>query len=156
MFNRTHDTRVRAAAFEWLSTQVSIHSDVIPRSVLAEGFRFEGHRVPLLGPQGIFKPVVMEVPLSITTAPDSPYDDGLQGDRLRYRYRGTDPMHRDNRGLKFAMRESLPLVYFYGLDRGKYLAMWPAFIVEDHPDALSFGVTLDDKRHLGLAESGVS
>lgn len=155
MFDRAHDARVRATAFEWLSAQVSTHGDVIPRPVLAKGFQWGGQRVPLLGPQGIFKPGVMEVPLSITTAPNGPYDDafGLDG-LLQYRYRGTDPMHRDNRGLRFTMQESLPLVYLHGVVPGKYVATWPVFIVHDRPESLSFSVAVDDAQHLGLAESG--
>lgn len=47
---------MRAAAFDWLSEQVARHGDVLPRPVLAEGFELDGRRVPLLGPQGIFKP----------------------------------------------------------------------------------------------------
>ena len=50
------DQRVRIAAFNWLDEQVSIHGDVLPRSILAQGFEFEGQRVPLVAPQGIFKP----------------------------------------------------------------------------------------------------
>ena len=90
VFNRSHDARVRAAAFEWLVAQVAVHGDVIPRTVLAKGYEFQGKRVPLLGPQGIFKPAIMEVPLSIATAPNGPYyDDAFGPDGLlRYRYRG--------------------------------------------------------------------
>jgi hypothetical protein len=70
------DRRVRAAAFDWLVGQVDLHGDVLSRSVLAEGFVLDGERVPLVGPQGIFKPrVLREAPLSITTAPDGPYSD---------------------------------------------------------------------------------
>lgn len=156
VFDRAHDARLRAAAFEWLTAQISVHGDVIPRQVLAKGFEFQGRRVPLLGPQGIFKPGLMEVPLSITTAPNGPYDDAFGRDGLlRYRYRGTDPMHRDNRGLRFAMQESLPLVYLHGLVPGKYVATWPVFIVQDRPEALSFSVAVDDAEHLGLAQSGL-
>jgi len=48
--------------------------------VLAQGFEFDGRRVPLLGPEGIFKPAILpSIPLSITTAPPNdrkprPYD----------------------------------------------------------------------------------
>ena len=155
MFDRAHDARVRATAFEWLATQASVHGDVIPRPVLSQGFVFDGERVPLLGPQGIFKPRIMEVPLSITTAPNGPYDDAFAPDGLlRYRYRGTDPMHRDNRGLRFAMLEALPLVYLHGVLPGKYVATWPVFIVKDRPDDLSFSVAVDDAAHLGLSLTG--
>jgi len=52
------DARVRAAAFAYLGEQRLIHGEVIPRDVLARGFIFEGTRVPLVGPQGIFKPAI--------------------------------------------------------------------------------------------------
>ena len=40
---------------------MDVLGDVLPRSNLAEGFVLDGVRVPLLGPQGIFKPGVMTV-----------------------------------------------------------------------------------------------
>jgi putative restriction endonuclease len=108
--------------------------------------------VPLLGPQGIFKPAVLpELPLSITTAPDGPYDDSFTpAGLLSYRYRGVDPNHRDNVGLREAMRLKTPLVYFHGVVPGQYLAIWPVFIVGDDPSGLTFTVAADDAR---IAES---
>lgn len=152
MFDAAADARVRAAAFAWLSEEVSKHGDVLPRTVLARGFALEGTRVPLLGPQGIFKPQVLrEVPLSITTAPRGPYNDSFAADGLlRYRYRGSDPSHVDNRGLRFAMERRLPLVYFHGVVPGKYLASWPVFVVGDDPAGLTFSVAVDDAVHVGL------
>jgi putative restriction endonuclease len=74
MFDLPHDARVRTAAFEWLSAQVAKHGDVLPRNILADGFTFEGLRVPLVGPQGILKSKVLYgAPLSITTAPAGPW-----------------------------------------------------------------------------------
>lgn len=152
-FDRIHDARIRTAAFEWLTDQVLRYGDVLPRVLLAQGFHFDEARVPLVGPQGIFKPRILELPLSITTAPDGPYNDafGPEG-LLRYRYRGTDPDHRDNRGLRAAMANRLPLAYFHGIAPGRYMAAWPVFIVGDHPDpfAPSFSVAVDDKGHLGV------
>ena len=91
--SRLMSIEVRAAAFEWLSTQVESHGDVLPRTLLTDGFMLDDMRVPLLGPQGIFKPRALEeAPLSITTAPKGLYDDSLGVDGLlRYRYRGTGP-----------------------------------------------------------------
>jgi putative restriction endonuclease len=160
MIDRLHDARVRTATFEWLAAQVNFHGEVLPRDLLAQGFEFEGKRVPLLGPQGIFKPQVLDrVPLSITTSPSGPYDDAFGSDGLlKYKYRGTDPLHRDNVGLRSAMQLRLPLVYFHGIVPGKYLAAWPVFIVGDEPAALTFTVAVDDAVHTGLAGSvgGVS
>lgn len=63
---------------------------------------------------------------------------------MQYRYRGADVGHRDNRGLREAMRRRLPLVYFYGVEPGRYLPQWPVFIVADHPQELTFTVAVDD------------
>lgn len=153
MFDRVHDARVRAAAFEWLGEQVAVHGDVLPRTLLSKGLTLDGVRVPLVGPQGIFKPQVLsEVPLSITTVPEGPYDDSWgPDDLLRYRYRGSNRNHPDNRGLRLAMEHRIPLVYFHGLVPGKYLAVWPVFIVGDDPARLAFSVAVDDASHNRLS-----
>jgi putative restriction endonuclease len=118
---------------------------VLPRSLLQQGFEFDGERVPFLGPQGIFKPRLCELPLSITTSPRSPYDDSFSRDGLLlYRYRGTDPTHHDNVGLRTALTTSTPLIYFHGLVPGRYVATWPVYIVGDDPGALTFRVAVDD------------
>lgn len=145
------DSRVRLAAFRWLEEQSILHADVLPSSVLVQGFVFEGVRVPLVSPQGIFKPRVLPwIPLSIRTGSGSPYDDAFgPDDLLRYAYRGTDPAHRENAGLREAMRREVPLVYFHAVAEGRYLAAWPVFIVGDDPIGLRFTVALDDVRQLG-------
>jgi putative restriction endonuclease len=145
------DQRVRLAAFQWLRSQMDLFGEVLPRPMLAEGFRFDGVRVPLLGPQGIFKPRILDTPLSITTAPHGPYSDTWgPGGLLRYAYRGTDPAHPDNRGLRRAMQQQLPLVYFYGLSPGQYLPAFPVFIVGDRPAALMFAVAVDAVQQLAM------
>src|SRR3989454_2470005 len=126
------DAVVRLRAFAFLREQQQRFGESsIPRSILERGFDFEGVRVPLIGPQGIFKPAILtELPLTITTAPpvehrERPYDDGfIDGGFLRYRYRGTDLHHRDNLGLRTAMRRQTPLIYFHGVVQGLYEAAW--------------------------------
>jgi len=151
------DARVRVAAFAFLKTKAELHGDVLPRAILAEGFQFESNRVPLLGPQGIFKPAVLpDMPLSITTVPavegrDRPYDDVIDYDGLlRYRYRGTDPSHRDNVGLRLAMKQHVPLVYLHGIVPGEYLPVWPVYVVGDDPTSLSFLVEVDASQLVGV------
>ncbi len=151
----THDGLVRTAAFAWLTEQVTRSgADVLPYAQLLEGFQFDGVRVPLLGPQGIFKPRVLHgAPLSITTSPGGPYDDGFgSDDLLRYRYRGTDPRHQDNEGLRTAMRLKLPLVYLHGVAVGKYLATWPVYVVRDDPANLAVSVAVDDAAIVTLGQ----
>lgn len=138
------DLATRTRAFEWLTEQVELHGDVLPWALLLNGFQFRGERVPLLSQQGIFKPKVCELPISIRSSPSGPYDDALSPDGLlRYKYQGTDPGHWQNRGLREAMRRQAPLIYFYGLGSGEYVPAWPIFIVGDDPGALTFTVALD-------------
>ncbi|MFA5809244.1 MAG: HNH endonuclease [Thermoleophilia bacterium] len=141
------DKKVRLAAFDWLSSQERIYGDVLPRKILEQGFIIDGQRVPLVSAEGIFKPKVLsELPISITTSPNSTYPDRMEGDDLiSYKYRGTDPMHRDNIGLRKAMQQQAPLIYFFGLEPGKYMALRPVFIVGDHLANLTFTVAVDDE-----------
>ena len=147
------DHEVRAAAFLFLDRLQLLHRDGIPRRLLERGFEHDGVRVPLMGPKGIFKPrVIDDVPLSITTVPlvhgqDRPYDDKIAGDDLlQYRYRGIDPGHPDNGGLRKAMRYQVPLIYFYGVVPGLYLPVYPAYIVGDDPASLTFTVAINDRQ----------
>jgi putative restriction endonuclease len=97
----------------------------------------------------------MNLPISIATIPSGPYDDGFDYEGyLRYRYRGTDPDHRENVGLRRVMHFGAPLVYLHRILVGKYVAAWPVFIVEDDRANLVFRVAVDDtsqqrKRNIG-------
>lgn len=144
------DAQVRSMAFEWLERQTMLHGEVLTRELLAKGFQYEGQRVPLVAPQGIFRPAVLpEIPLTITTSPNSPYDDSFADDhRLQYRYRGTDPFHRENVGLREAMRRRTPLIYLFGLVPGRYLPVWPVFVVGDAPGKLCFTIMADDQQSI--------
>jgi putative restriction endonuclease len=124
----------------------------LPWQLLIRGFDVDGHRVPLVSMQGIFRPAILpEIPLSIrTAAPDSsraqPYNDGFDpATRLwRYHYRDGGVDHPDNRGLRLAMERQVPLVYFQGVVPGWYAAAWPSFIVEDRRAERVFEVAVDD------------
>ncbi|HEX5836378.1 MAG TPA: HNH endonuclease [Anaerolineales bacterium] len=139
------DLQVRIAAFNWLAEQINSFGDVLPRKLLEQGFEFQGQRIPLVAPQGIFKPQALDLPLSITTAPKGPYADYFGKDNfLIYRYRGTDPNHRDNVGLRNVFELKRPLVYLHGIEPGKYLATYPVYIIGDDPSSLTFKVAVDD------------
>jgi putative restriction endonuclease len=139
------DLAIRLAAFSWLTEKTAAFGDVLPRTMLQEGFIFEGTRVPFVAPNGIFKPKVLDLPLSITTTPESPYNDTFGSDGLlTYRYRGTNPNHSDNVGLRKVMGQKRPLVYLHGVISGQYLAVWPVYIVTDDPATLAFKVAVDD------------
>ena len=149
---------IRHAVFDWLATQVDLHGDVLPRAIIQQGLNYQGRRVPLVGPKGIFKPAVLDdAPISITTSPNSPYDDAFDQEQLlSYRYRGTDPSHPDNVGLRYAMQQKIPLVYFHGIMPGKYVAVWPVYIVGDNPAQLTFTVAMDDALSVDMWERRLS
>lgn len=139
------DQQIRLAVFGWLTDQRGEHGEAIPRYDL-EQFTLDGVRIPLLGPSGIWKPAVCELPISVATVTGGPYLDQFDLTRglLRYAYRGTDPGHRDNVGLRRAMRERVPLVYFHAIEPGFYAAAYPVFVVGDEPQALTFSMQVDD------------
>jgi putative restriction endonuclease len=70
--------------------------------------------------------------------------DGL----MHYRYRGTNPNHPENVGLRKAMVRGTPLIYFHAILPGRYIAVWPVFIVGDDPGGLVFSVAVDDQAYL--------
>lgn len=118
-------------------------------------FEYEGHRLPLMDPQrGIRKPAGMDSALSIRTvytAPNAmpPYADesGTDG-LLRYKYRGTDPEHPENRALRRAYLDQLPLIWFFGVAPGSYLPIYPVWVAADEPDQLQFVLALDEGQRL--------
>jgi putative restriction endonuclease len=139
------DWTIRQAVFAWLTEQREEHGESIPRRAL-EAFVLDGVRIPLVGPTGIWKPAVCELPLSVTTTFGGRYPDSFDRStgRLRYAYRGTDPQHRDNVGLRQAMQERVPLVYFHAVEVGHYVAAYPVFVVGDDPSLLWFSLQVDD------------
>ncbi len=126
--------------------------DVLPRAILEKGPTIDGHRITLIGPKGIWKPKSFTYPISIATTVNSPYDDFLADDFLRYSYRGTDPYHPDNVGLREMMSKGIPLIYFHAVVPGKYLASWPVFIQKDDIQDLKFKVSIDDTKSLSTIE----
>jgi putative restriction endonuclease len=139
------DREIRLRTFDWLTRQRDEFGETLSRTAL-ETFSLDGRRIPLVGPSGIWKPAACELPLAITTTLGGPYDDSFdrQAGTLRYAYRGLDPQHRDNRGLRRAMVERVPIVYFHAIEPGSYVAAYPVFVVEDHPEQLRFSMQVDD------------
>jgi putative restriction endonuclease len=145
------DASVRLAAFKFLEEQTQAHGEVLPRKLLEQGFVLGTSRIPLISPQGIFTPQNLKYPISFCTVPPSmrkpaPYADEFEEDgTIRYRYRGNDPNHRDNVGLRQAMEDGVPLIYLYGVVPGEYFPVWPVYVVGDDPQHLTFSMTADAK-----------
>jgi putative restriction endonuclease len=135
------DTLLRFAAFDHVRRLSEIH-DHLTAHELKPGFTFEGERIPLINPQrGIFKPHQMRFLLSIKTVFPRPgakvwYDDQrvvhqqiFEGDEsIEYAFMGKNPDAADNRWLREAFENQVPIIYFLGIAPGRYQAMLPAFI----------------------------
>ncbi len=132
------ETALRLAAFDWLRQQRLVQGETLPRTLLERGFPYKGEFVTLVGASGIWKPrQLATMPISITTTTESSYDDGFDEDGLLiYRYRGSDPNHRDNKGLREAAQTRTPLIYFHAAIPGWYVPVWPVFVIQNHPELL--------------------
>ena len=129
------------AAFEHLRRLTEVH-DQLTAALLKPGFEFDGARIPLINRwRGIFKPKQMRFLLSIkTVVPRSCgkvwYDDQREAHRQIYRgeeavdysFMGTDPDAADNRRLREAYENQVPVIYFLGVAPGRYRALVPTFI----------------------------
>ena len=153
----TSDLAVRLSAFRWLEEQTAVHGEVLPWAVLLAGFSMDGERVPLVSQQGIFKPRLCRLPLSIRTSVGGPYRDAFAADgRLQYRYRASDRNHHENTGLRQAMDEKAPLVYLHGHVEGRYHAIWPVFVVADDQPNTTFTVVADAEQPLAYPANQVA
>lgn len=147
------DDLIRLAAFNWLNDQKELQGDVLPRKLLESGFTFQNQRVHVIGPQGIFTPQMMNLPLSITTSPKSKYlDKPIKEGIFEYSYRGSDLFHRDNVGLRDCMKFQKPLIYFIGIEPGWYFPVYPIFAKNDDPNRLLFTVQADQLSVLSQPE----
>ena len=141
MTSSTRDVLMRMAAFEHVQSLQQVH-DHLTTNELKPGFVFEGNRIPLVNPQrGIFKPQQMQFLLSIKTVFPRPgrriwYDDQRDIHRhvfgsdetVEYAFMGQDPDAADNRWLREAFENQIPVIYFLGIAPGRYQAVLPAFI----------------------------
>jgi putative restriction endonuclease len=166
-----HDAHLRQAAFSHVDRLAVLRGSVLDSADLAGGFEFSGERIPLINPQrGIFKPWQMAHLLSIKTVfPRSGarvwYDDQREAHRqiyagddvVDYQFMGTDPNSPDNRWLRDAMVEQIPVIYFLGTSPGRYQAIIPTFIVGWHPERLrvelAFGVIVGASAQAALPAS---
>ena len=121
----------------------------MPWAELRKGFDFRGSHLPFVSQQGIVKPRGMDMALSITTSPDNPYADEVDGDGfIVYHYQGTDPLRYDNVAVRQAGVEGVPLIYFHGVARGQYQPFWPAFVQHDDVASRTFRVAVDEPQVL--------
>src|SRR6266851_2700874 len=129
----SRDAQLRQAAFDHVNRLAVLGGSVLDSADLAAGFEFQGERIPLVNPQrGIFKPRQMVHLLSIRTVFPRQggrvwYDDQREAHRqiyagddvVEYAFMGADPNSPDNRWLREAMQEQVPIIYFLGTSPGR-------------------------------------
>ncbi len=136
--------------FEHLDALRAANGDAPLPSADINRFAVGGRARRLIVQTGIYKPADLVAALTIRTAytpPNRlpPYFDAVGAEGLvRYKYRGTDPRHADNRALRAAKDQKVPLAYFIGIDRGVYLAHYPVWIVGEDEARHEFAVAVDE------------
>lgn len=155
------DQRMRLAAFAQVRALNEMGAP-LSSATIAKGFMFEGQRVPLVNPQrGIFKPKQMRHLLSIRTVyPRSGarvwYDDQREvhrqlytsDDFVDYAFMGQDPDAPDNRWLREAFEQRIPIIYFVGAAPGIFTAIVPAYIGHWDREGLKVSVGFGDPSEL--------
>lgn len=140
------EIELREAAMRWLDASPSPLVDFAWLST----FEYDGERIPLLDRvRGIRVPKGVGAALSIRTVhtPDGqspPYEDAIGPDGLqRYKYQGSDPEAPNNVALRRAMLDRLPLIWFVGVAKGRYQAIYPVYVIGDDPRNHEFTLALD-------------
>ena len=107
--------------------------------------------------RGIRKPASLQAALSIRTVyrptgAERPYEDGVGPDGLlRYKWRGDEPDHAENRALRNAMTLQVPLIWFYGFAAGRYAAVHPVYLRAEEAKQQQFVVALgEDQRAIDV------
>lgn len=120
------DTQLRREAMQWLTVRTHDGTASISSADLLD-FEIGGRQFRLMDAQrGIRKPRELSAALSIRTVytPNGqarPYDDSVGSDGLlRYKWRGDNPDQAENRALRAAMENRLPLIWFFGVGPGLY------------------------------------
>ena len=99
--------------FAHLDGLLAASSDGTLRSETINTFSFDGRSLQLVVQTGIWKPAGLAAALTIRTTytpPNAlpPYTDEIGDDGfVRYKYRGTDPNHADNRAMREAMSKGV-------------------------------------------------
>ncbi len=142
---------IRATALAWID-QVSLGgTKTVTRTQLAEDFLIDGRRFPLVNRvQGIRRPAGWSAALSITTVatPEGkprPYEDDEGPDGLyRYKLRRDDRGRSENDGLRVALRERLPLLWFYGIQPGIFQVIAPIWLIAEEAGQDQVVLALDE------------
>ena len=162
------DHVLRIAAFREVHRLADVNGDLTSRDLRA-GFQFDDARIPLINPQrGIFKPTQMRFLLSIRTVYPRPgarvwYDDQrhvhrqiYEGDEaVDYAFMGQNADAAENRWLREAMENAVPVIYFLGIAPGVYRALIPSFVIGWDPASLKARLAFraEEEAELGVPQT---
>lgn len=156
------DHALRVVAHEHVRRLQRAYDDLVPRSVLARGFEFEGERVSFGSFQkGIHRARQQRGPAALTlvTSANSPYDDAIDEETgaIIYAYRAGSLTQSDNRALDAAFELQAPLIYFKGIEPGQYAVVQPVFVTDRDPESRSVllepGLPIADLAGKGLVST---
>lgn len=108
-------------------------SELPYKGVLDRGFEYGGQRVPFFNAmKGIFRAVAQRGPaaLALMTSAKSPYDDEQTDEGFWYAFRDGAEELADNRALRAALADQVPLVYYVGVRPGWYEPIYPCWVVD--------------------------
>lgn len=155
------DARLRREAMAWLTVRTNDGLDHISTKDLLD-FHIDNRRFRLMDAQrGIRKPAELDAALSIRTVyrPEGaarPYEDSAGPEGLiRYKWRGREADHPENRALRAAMVAELPLIWFFGVGPGMYKPVFPVFLLSEERESQQFVVDPDVAHGLVRADSPV-
>lgn len=154
-----YDRDLRRSAMEWLSKRTSEGNESLHSQDILD-FRFRGEPFRLMDAQrGIRKPRQLASALSIRTvySPDHdrrPYADEIGTDGfIRYKWRGDDPLHSENRALRAAMDDNAPLIWFFGVGTALYRPIYPIYVIREEPAQNQFVLAPDTVANIAPAGS---
>ncbi len=137
------DFHVRLAAIDHLHALQLRYEDMIPRREILRNLPVDGQSYALFNPQaGIHRPRLFRGPAAltiVTAAPHAgrppPYDDAFDAasGTIVYSYRAGPIDSPDNRALRAACIEQVPLIYLMGIAPSVYALSAPVFVVQDMP-----------------------
>lgn len=139
----------------------------MPRAAIQDGFVFAGERWSLGSLQnGIYRPRLFAGPAALTLltaahkpGQPAPYDDDIdpQTGTILYHYRAGSIDQPDNRALRAAFAEQVPLIYFMGVAPGQLVVVAPVFVTSDDPASravtLEVGLPVSDTTPAGLVST---
>jgi putative restriction endonuclease len=161
------DHELRVAAHHRARELGQRYDDLVPVAVLREGFTFRRERISFGSFQkGIHRPrqMVGAAALTLVTAPPvpgrkAPYEDELDVENraIVYHYRSGAIDQPDNRALRAAFQEQVPLIYFHGIAPGQYMVVQPVFVTRDEPNErvvlLEVGLPVADVQGHGIVSA---